>query len=217
MKTIIFSDTHFGKEFDQKKYNALKQIIESGDRVIINGDFWDYHLCSWDEFLDSEWNKLFPLLKERKTQYTFGNHDPKRFIDEKAYVFCDHFDTEVVIDVGQTTLRIQHGNKIVPSIDEKMPLLLRVRPLVLLSYVFFNIGIKLFGKTLLRFGKRKNNKMKKWIEKNGNENEILICGHTHYAEFDLEQNYVNSGLIRLGYLEYVEVVDQELKLITTTY
>jgi predicted phosphodiesterase len=212
MKILIFSDTHLGKEFDQKKFEALKQIIEPADRVIINGDFWDYHLCSWEEFLDSPWNTLFPLLKERKAQYTFGNHDPKSSFNEKAHVFCDHFDTEVRINVGDTILRIQHGNKIVPSIDETMPLLLKVKPLVRLSYIFFNIGVRLFGKMFLKIGTRKNKKMKNWIVKNLKKDEILICGHSHWAESNIEKQYINSGLVRFGYLEYVKIEEGRIHL-----
>ena len=66
MKTLIFSDTHLKTKFEQKKFNFLSNIIDDADAIIIAGDFWDGYYCSFDEFVNSEWSALFPLLKEKK-------------------------------------------------------------------------------------------------------------------------------------------------------
>ncbi len=87
MKTIVLSDTHLYEEFDEKKFNFLKRIISKVDRVIINGDFWDSYICSFSDFINSPWKKLFPLLKTKKTVYIYGNHDKKSLTDKKNITF----------------------------------------------------------------------------------------------------------------------------------
>jgi len=67
MKILIFSDTHLTSKFDQEKFDFLKKIVNSSDRVIINGDFWDSWFTNFDDFVKSRWNKLFPLLKKKNT------------------------------------------------------------------------------------------------------------------------------------------------------
>jgi hypothetical protein len=59
MQTLIFSDTLLHQKFDQKKYNFLLKIIKAADQVIINGDFWDSDLSSFDKFVKSRWKQLF--------------------------------------------------------------------------------------------------------------------------------------------------------------
>jgi predicted MPP superfamily phosphohydrolase len=87
MQTLIFSDTHLTKGFNRKKYEFLREIIEPVDRVIINGDFWDGYLTSFDKFVNSEWQKLFPLLKEKQTIYLYGNHDKTKWCDSRVNLF----------------------------------------------------------------------------------------------------------------------------------
>ena len=69
MSTLVFSDTHFGKKFHQRQFEALKKLISESNKIIINGDFWEGLAISFDDFLKSDWSKLFPLLKQRETIY----------------------------------------------------------------------------------------------------------------------------------------------------
>ncbi|KKP50689.1 MAG: hypothetical protein UR42_C0024G0015, partial [Candidatus Roizmanbacteria bacterium GW2011_GWA2_33_33] len=50
MNILVFSDTHLYLPFDGKKFNFLKKIISDSDQVIINGDFFDDYMISFDEF-----------------------------------------------------------------------------------------------------------------------------------------------------------------------
>ncbi|MBI3955332.1 metallophosphoesterase, partial [Candidatus Gottesmanbacteria bacterium] len=75
MHTIIISDLHLTRRFEKRKFNFLKKIIERSDQVVINGDLWDYYFSSFSQFVRSPWRQLFPLLKEKKTVYLYGNHD----------------------------------------------------------------------------------------------------------------------------------------------
>src|SRR3990172_1424130 len=66
MKILVFSDSHLTDKFEEKKFYFLKKIIRQSDFVIINGDFWDGYLTTFNRFISSNWSKLFPLLKLNK-------------------------------------------------------------------------------------------------------------------------------------------------------
>ncbi|KUK76135.1 MAG: Metallo-dependent phosphatase, partial [candidate division WS6 bacterium 34_10] len=116
MKVIVIGDTHLS-EFDEAKYNFLVKIISSSDKVIINGDFWEKWFVSLEEFLDSEWNKLFPLLLSKNTVYISGNHDPLDLLDDRAKRFCielsDFYDTEI----DGIRYHFEHGNRILKNVE----------------------------------------------------------------------------------------------------
>src|SRR5689334_5828739 len=87
MKLLIFSDSHLSARFDEAKYNYLRWIITHADKVVINGDFWDRDLTTFDQFVNSDWRKLFPLLLSKATTYIYGNHDWKGYCDERVNLF----------------------------------------------------------------------------------------------------------------------------------
>lgn len=212
MKILIFSDTHLGEKFEENLFIKLKELINSVDKVIINGDFWDYHLISWDEFLDSKWNQLFPLLKSKNTVYTFGNHDPERLMDERMNLFSDLQTVNFELKTMSHDFIIQHGNLIAPTLDETMPIVLRSKKLVKLSYAIYDYLAHKMGFKFLRLGKSKNTKMKNWALKNLKKDQILICGHSHVMENDLQNGFINTGLIRFGFMQYMIVEDNNFKL-----
>ena len=39
------------------------------------------------------------------------------------------------------------------------------------------------------------------------ENEILIVGHTHAAEFNLKERFVNTGMVKWGIGQYMIIED----------
>jgi len=69
MKILVFSDTHLTDRFDQGKFRFLQKIINFSDQVIINGDFWDSWFTNFDDFVNSEWRKLFPILLKKRAIY----------------------------------------------------------------------------------------------------------------------------------------------------
>lgn len=73
-KTIVISDLHLTTNFDNRKFQFLKNIFTNSGQIIINGDFWSYYSCTFDEFLDFKWQELFPFMRA-KTIYIHGNHD----------------------------------------------------------------------------------------------------------------------------------------------
>jgi predicted phosphodiesterase len=212
MTTLIFSDTHLPGAFDQNLFKRLKELIEAADKVIINGDFWDYHLVSWSDFLNSEWNKLFPLLKSKHAVYNFGNHDPQRLMDERMNLFSDQQGINYELNTPTQSFFIEHGNLIAPTIDESHPIVLRSKMLVSFTYKIYDYLIHQLGMTFLRFGKSKNRRMKNWAAQNLKHGQILVCGHSHTQENDIANRFINTGLIRFGYLQYLVIEDDTFRL-----
>jgi predicted phosphodiesterase len=110
MKTLIFSDTHLSHVFNSKQFVLLKAVISSADQVIINGDFWDRYLTTFDQFIKSQWQQLFPLLKKKNAIYLVGNHDLRTTFDDRWQQFATQLADFTIIKRGETIFKIQHGH-----------------------------------------------------------------------------------------------------------
>lgn len=121
MKTLIFSDTHFSSRFDQSRCNYIASLINQADQVIINGDFWDMYQSSFDQFFNSSWSQLFPLLSTKQTVYLFGNHDPQSQSDERIKTFCQKTGLSHILESGNKKFFIEHGDTYVPRVDYHYP------------------------------------------------------------------------------------------------
>lgn len=218
MKILIFSDTHLTTKFKQKKFNFLKRIIQDSDKVIIAGDFWEGKLITFDEFVNSEWNQLFPILKDKQAVYVFGNHDKKSFSDSRTSDFSDKQTQEYIFKEGKNTYIVRHGD----TQKIKYSLIKNVMSITNMSEKFFmkhlhedleHIFVKLFGRNMLQLlFKKYNTVIKNSERKNLKENTFFICGHTHAAEIDLHNNFINTGIIRHGLGQYVTVEENKINL-----
>lgn len=209
MKTLIFSDLHLTDKFESKKYQFLKKIISESDKVIINGDFWDSYLTTFNRFVKSPWKKLFPLLKSKDTVYIFGNHDKRVFANQDMRLFSSLQTDNYLLTINRKKYLIQHGNKIYPALDDLLGL--QKPPFWLIKFVNFGYKylFKKFGKSFLKVAfSGSNRKIKKKIDNFVREKEILICGHTHYAEIDLDNRYANSGIFHFGLAQYL-IIDSK--------
>lgn len=209
MKTVIFSDTHLTEKFIPKKYQVLKKIINDSDHVIINGDFWDGYLTSYEKFWNSPWKKLLVRLKRKKTIYIFGNHDKELFIDKKKkfWSFCGwNYQFK---EKGEK-FYFEHGHRILPFWDN----LFSTKPpkgLILMSRFFIkNVGLKVKRELVMTIYKKFNERLKKNFLKNKN-GVISFFGHTHYPEIDLKNHYVNSGFIDQGLASYISINEAKIK------
>ncbi len=215
MKTLIFSDTHLSSKFDPKLFEVLSRIINDADKVIINGDFWDFILTDWDDFVNSEWKKLFPILKSKEAFYIYGNHDKAEFMDDRVHAFCVERGYSYEIYTAGHKLMIQHGNLIVIGLDERFPFLVKLRPIVKLANIFYRNLFLLVDRRWFNPGFLQNRAMRKWAKKTLEKNEILVCGHSHTGQFDPGNSYINTGMIRYGIVQYL-VIDED-KLIFNDY
>ncbi len=209
MKTLIFSDSHLSLPFEEKKFNFIEGIIKPVDKVIINGDFWESSLMSFQNFVNSPWRNLFPLLKEKKTIYIYGNHDKKISTNSKVNLFSDQQTDRYILNLKDKELVIEHGNRIHPFIDDRMNWS-KINSNITKPYEHIErLMVRKLGTRFLKmcYG-RMNKKMKKKLKDELKLNQIYICGHTHYAEIDKESQFINSGLVRHGLGQYL-VIEQD--------
>lgn len=217
MKTLIFSDTHLTARFNPRKFAFLEKIIDSADRVFINGDLWDYWYCSFDKFVNSEWQRLFPLLKSKQASYLYGNHDPEEKNDERVNYFSDFQGTEIEEKLGSQNLLITHGHNIWAGMQALTALPLSSVYGTSAQFVVDCVewtGTKLlqrYGKNLLPWRYLDNHNLKRF-SLDLPEDKFLVCGHTHLAYYHPEARYVNTGSIRFGHANYVTIEDGNIKL-----
>jgi len=218
MVTIIISDLHLTDKFDSRKYDYLKRIISGADKVIINGDFWDGYFTDFNCFCQSKWKKLFPLLIAKKSIYLYGNHDKQQWCNDKTMLYSLKQLDSYIFKAGKETLHIEHGNRIAPAADERFPWLIYSK-LLLLVYLLVReqIPLWIYGKALLNYYRSQNEKMKIWCYKNLTDKQILVCGHSHLAEYSLKERYINTGFIRHGFGQYLKITKEKIELIDERY
>lgn len=214
MRILVFSDTHLTDRFDEKKYIFLKKIILSADQVIINGDFWDGYLTTFDRFINSKWRILFPLLLKKKTVYIYGNHDAKKLSDKRICLFSIAQKEMYKIRVHNKMFIIEHGNRILPTFDQTMEKIFNkidfiVMPTIQIAY---NLLLAMFGYSFINYYFSRYNKVLKKRLGKGENNVIRIFGHTHYPEIDLSSNFANTGANMFGYGQYLIINDEKISL-----
>ncbi|OGK51246.1 hypothetical protein A2966_03440 [Candidatus Roizmanbacteria bacterium RIFCSPLOWO2_01_FULL_41_22] len=209
MRTLVISDTHLGLSIDEYKYRFLETVIRQSDRVIINGDFWEGFLYGFNQFLDSPWKRLFPLLKKRHTIYIYGNHDRPELMDERTKLFSDLQTHRHKERLNGKSLVFEHGHNYV-SFSQKvdgirLPKL--VNYLNLIEKVLVRkINFKYAKMFLSRYNREIKIKTKPFLI----ENEIFVCGHTHCSETDFRNNFINTGFIKHGLAQYLIIEDHTL-------
>ena len=209
MNIIVFSDTHLYLPFDVKKFNYLKKTINSVDQVIINGDFFDGYMINFEDFVNSRWNKLFPLLKSKKAIYIYGNHDKKIFSNKEVNRFSDIQADRYKLKIKNKVYIFEHGQKTRPTPDTMFKLSWKNMHYGMIVVHFVrNLIIKIFGKfiVLLMFG-RLNKGSKKIIKKlyKPKSNEFYIIGHNHFGEVDEKNHFAASGMILYGFAQYLTI------------
>ncbi len=189
-KVLVISDTHLTKRFNQRKFDILSRLISDCDQLILNGDFYEEYSMTFEEFLNSGWSKLFPLMKARNAICIVGNHDmalPK----EQYQQFCAQVLTKYELQNGGVNFYFTHGHGLDdrPHPSNDTPKFLRR----LLSNLA-KMGAELLGQGHLVIYKPFNRRIKKWKQVHMYPADWLITGHTHFAEVDNDARYANSGL-----------------------
>lgn len=209
MKILVFSDTHLTDRFEEKKFNFLKKIINQVDQVIINGDFWDGYIISFDKFINSKWQTLFPLLKNKNTIYLFGNHDKKNYSDKRRSLFSTYQTNQYQQNIAGKNYLFEHGDRLAPSFDT----LLKTKqesPLAIKAEMIFDWLIRKYRRRFINLAyKRVNKTLKKRVEKLKSKS-LFFFGHSHFQEIDLKNNFVNSGLFRSGIAQYLIINNSKI-------
>ena len=216
MTILVFSDTHLCLPFDQKKFNYLKKIINSADRVIINGDFFDGYMISFVDFIKSPWNQLFPFLKSKKTVYIYGNHDKKTFSNKQVDLFSDIQVDRYKLKTKNKVYIFEHGQKIRITPDMVWKMNKKIfKTVIYLGHIFRQFMISLFGKIFitLRFAYRNVQSKRKIAEiYKPQDEEIYIIGHNHFGEIDEKNHFAASGMILYGFASYLTIENDKIFL-----
>lgn len=224
---LVFSDTHLSHKFNPKKFELLKRIVSNSDEVIINGDFWDCYLTTFDKFVTSKWKELFPLLKSKKAIYIYGNHDEKWYSDERVNLFSDKQRYQIVREISGHKFLITHGHTI--SLPFHMKFGRHYRKIIPASFeynlyrlheLYRKFLIMLFGFNSRKIGMmtiRADRTRRRFALTNLKDNEVLVCGHTHVARDELENRYINYGYFNLGIAQYMLIHHDSYKLYEERY
>ena len=227
MKTLIFSDTHLTGRFERRRYRFLRRIISRADKVIINGDFWDDCVDN-HKFMRSGWRQLFPLLKSKDTIYIHGNHDMIGKWSEDPRIFCKKSCHEYRFRSGKKKFLVTHGHTLLHGSTSK-EIISKQKNLLARSVwrfaLFFPEHMRWFivslrlerllvlltrGRVYKRF-RFLNERMRDNAGELGKD-EILICGHSHVQEINLEKNYVNTGFVNHGIGQFIVIEKGDIRM-----
>lgn len=215
MKVLVFSDTHLSTEFDGQLFDYISNLINSVDQVIINGDFWDWYLCSFDDFVNSEWQQLFPLLKAKNTIYLYGNHDPEAASDERVSLFSvkQGYSHRVQLDTG-LEYHIEHGHRITPEFDATHPRLTKVLGFLYPRYLLLNQRQTRMGKISRKMRWRRCQRMLGEVRaylRQKNDFPLMVCGHIHDQSDERQSSgFVCTGPFWQGVARYAIIDDHNL-------
>lgn len=206
--------------FDEKQYQALSTVISSADFVIINGDFWDVYLTSFDRFVTSQWQRLFPLLLSKQTLYLFGNHDRRDYADQRVMLFSVQQGLYHTLQSGELVFNIRHGHLEVPEFDDLFPFITKHFGHYYHHLDFLKYGKHRFSKVTKkvdRLYRKRFHKKLLAVARKQPKNHPLLCGHTHYRSVDHAHQYINPGDFRNGWARYIEIDSDGWRAIEEPY
>jgi predicted phosphodiesterase len=217
MKTLVISDLHLTNDFDHKKYNYLKNLILKYDRVVINGDLWSYYSCTIEEFINSPWKKLFPILKDKEAVYIFGNHDRKEWNKNFTQVFSKISKDQYKLEDTKKTFLIIHGHTLTYDSIQNEKFISFIRKIKFDKFVrrpVEQIIVKHLKFILKLSATRALSKANPSKYLRGNN--FLVLGHFHYP-LTWGDNLIVTGQVDFGLASYLEIVNGIPKLITEKY
>lgn len=227
--TIIFSDHHLGNNIHHKRLARFMSVCKKFDRIVLNGDFLD-DFWKFKETLASDWKPFFELLKHKEVIYLFGNHDrDSQDLRAATSEIIDYYADTYYLPVGDHELVIRHGHRIYPRPDDifykekntqsgkvSQKTIRKIWRFIYPIMLAIRYFIERFPKTLARLQrpivKPQNERMKKYAQDHLESHQILVCGHSHYAEFSPDQQFINCGANSYGRVEYLSVINDTLKL-----
>ena len=221
MKKLIISDTHLSS-FNKRQFDFLKDLIESVDEVIINGDFWDGWCISFEKFVNSKWQDLFDLLLEKNTIYIYGNHDPKCLSDDRCALFAVETRDSYQFELFGQKFHCEHGHSLMTGLDMEDFInfyfkLFNRRPKVICYIIakFERLLFTLFPRIASnsRLGQRTN----EILRENLNTERINIFGHSHSPDLDFANNFINTGSIMCNNASYVIFDEDDIRLEKNKY
>lgn len=204
MHILVISDLHLTRRVEHRRLNLLKALIGKADRVIINGDFWEGYIISFDQFLTSGWSVLFPILRKKNTVYLFGNHDAERFSDERTEAFSVFQGQNYALEQSGKRYYFEHGDRLAKIGKEPLDRTLNTQIRFRTSLFIQDMIFRSLGPYAIKFAYDKlNTRIKNGME--GHEYDMLFFGHTHVPTYEPEHRYVNTGFINYGVATYAMI------------
>jgi predicted phosphodiesterase len=224
MKTLVISDTHFYTKVDSVLLDYILDLLSRADKVILNGDFWDGFLCSFDEFYHSGWNKLFKKLKEKKAVYIHGNHDEAMFMDDRVHDFSVEQQYRFEYEQAGKKYLFEHGHQIAPEFDSRHPHITthfkRFYPFFYHNVMYGNSDFShfVFNRFVLSSEKKRDSIITNYISSLDNcVYDQYVCGHSHIFHKKPVGNYLNSGVVRMNTASYLLIDGSDILPITEKY
>jgi UDP-2,3-diacylglucosamine pyrophosphatase LpxH len=223
VKYLVISDLHLSEKFELKKFNTLKKLVEEHDKVIIVGDFWDAWKVNFDDFINSEWSKLFPVLKKKKAIYVFGNHDPKLLCNDRVEEFSDISDEAVELEIGKESYTFMHGDKIsrrrLSGYKKKYFGVVNINNKSLLSRILRTIlnFLSNFVPAVIMESSGAGLFLNREIKNQHSNSSFIVCGDSHSPELDIENKFINSGFWGRNIYSYVTIDETGPKLFIEKY
>lgn len=221
MNYLVLSDLHLTHHFYPRKFDKLKSLIEQHDRLIINGDMWDGYFTTFDLFLNSNWQDIFPLMKKKRTVYIYGNHDEPAYfeVDDRVEQFSDYYGSDYHFELGGKQYYLEHGHKIIPELSARWSYIKKYRLVMQAWTIPFNLGevafMSITGKPSPTI--RVNNPFLKWKEQNLPKETYMVVGHMHAQQIDHERRFVDIGYFRWGLAQYCTIDEQGIQLHSERY
>lgn len=208
MKTIIFSDTHLSHRADPRKLALLLRVLSTADRVIINGDFWDRYLCTFDQFLSSSWQQLFPVLKKRKAIYLVGNHDLRTYFDDRWRLFADKVADKLELKIGKNRFHIEHGHLQAYSFGMYYPRLSNIFGMLYPYLDRIEHGGHLFTSLYRAYLAKQHDdaELLSYAKAHKKKNKWFVFGHSHVQRKSVAEGYLNPGSFRCGVGNWLTIV-----------
>ena len=225
MKTLIFADTHLTNKYDPNLADYIAKLVKSVDQVIINGDFWDLYLTTFDRFINSEWSKLFPILQP-KTVYLYGNHDPAELMDERVKLFSKLQADNYQFVAGERTFQVEHGHRVAAEFNDAHPLISKLvtkyfpqfYPTLDSWYLRQDLLGKIWrGYTSTR-AKNLQNQLRRYAYCHRKKNVVRVFAHSHLpAHEEIDQGFICLGASRFGKFRHLIIDEQSLKFVVSNY
>ena len=193
-RTVVFSDTHLPPVVEPARLRYLARISSWADKIFILGDLWDSSLCIFDQFVNSNWQVLFPIWQDREAEYFFGNHDPEEICDERVNYFSVRQHQSLDTEIEGLKLHFEHGHRIVRTHNP----------------------LWVWGPWAVKFRDWGGTQKLEGIARQDPE-RIFVCGHTHAAVLDLKNRYGNCGFTDFGWGQYLLIEDGKIQLIQERY
>jgi predicted phosphodiesterase len=212
MKILIISDLHLDPPFEDRKFRYLKNLFSSVDQIILNGDFWEGFAYSFDDFYNSSWNKLFPILKNKNAVYVFGNHDKKSFNDlSRLKIFAHSFSESYKMKIKDKIFYFEHGHRLWINDKENVDtnsILFKTQFKFMTSLE--ELLIRSIGSNYQKGLKKINDSVINQVAPKLKSNEFFFFGHTHRREYLHDLRVYNSGVCKKGLSQYLILKDDEI-------